>query len=397
MEKFTSVPEAVQRIAPVAPVYCIRVPALQAAASWFIGNFPGKVLYAVKTNPTPLVLTYLHQFGIRHFDVASLTEVQLVHRLFGESCQMYFMHPIKNRDAIRRAYFDYGVRDFSLDTQEELAKILECTDNAKDLGLHIRLAIPNTHAEIDLSKKFGISLKEAPALLRKARQATKRLGVCFHVGSQCMHPAAYSSAMKIVKDMLKAAQVKIDVLDIGGGFPSAYPGMVPPPLSEYMDEIKGAVKDLTVAKGCELWCEPGRALVAESGSVVVQVDLRKGQSLYINDGTYGSLFDAGQPEFVYPVRMIHPDGTASAEPLLPFSFYGPTCDSMDYMKGPFYLPADIKEGDYIEIGQLGAYGTTLRTKFNGFYSEIMIETGDEPLMSILGLTQEESELTAAVA
>ena len=109
--------------------------------------------------------------------------------------------------------------------------------------------------------------------------------------------------------------------------------------------------------------------------------MRKKQNLYINDGTYGSLFDAGVPNFVLPTKMIT-NGRIHSKKLTAFSFFGPTCDSLDYMKGPFLLPNNIKEGDYIELGQLGAYGLTFRTKFNGFYSNEIFELNDKPIMSL---------------
>lgn len=390
MPKFSSVPEMVRRTSPLVPVHCIRHYAIKAAVTWFADNFPGKVIYAVKTNPDARVLKTLYKSGIRDFDVASLAEIALVHKLFPDA-KLHFMHSVKSRDSIEKAYRDYGVRHFALDSVYELEKIQEATGKAKDLGLHVRVAIPNTHAEIDLSGKFGILPAEAIGLLKKARKSAKYLGVCFHVGSQCMHPTAYSSALMLVKDIVAKAKVKVDVLDVGGGFPSVYPGMVPPPLSSYMDEIKETISLMNLDSKCELWCEPGRALVAEAGSLVVQVDLRKGNSLYINDGTYGSLFDAGQPGFIFPVQAIRPGVNLSKEPMMPFSFYGPTCDSMDYMQGPFYLPASINEGDWIEIGQLGAYGSTLRTRFNGFYSDTIVDVEDEPMMSMFNLAKKNAE------
>ena len=133
----------------------------------------------------------------------------------------------------------------------------------------------------------------------------------------------------------------------------------------------------------EIICEPGRALVAESGSTIVKVNLRKKQKLYINDGTYGSLFDAGTPNIVYPTKMIKENSNKIiSKKLTAFDFFGPTCDSMDYMKGPFLLPNNIKENDYIELGQLGAYGLTFRTQFNGYYSNEIYEVEDKPIMSM---------------
>ncbi len=391
---FAAVASYVTANKPSLPVYFIRPNSLKRAASWFLENFSsfknfsgknfaGDVLYSVKSNPDIASLGHLFDAGIRHFDVASLAEVNLINDLFGTQAKMYFMHPIKAREAIHEAYFKFGIRDFSLDSFDELKKIMEVTGNARDLGLHVRLAIPNARSAIDLSGKFGILPSKAVALLRKVRASAQRFGVCFHVGSQCMDPTQYRATLMIVKDLLIQAKVKLDVLDIGGGFPSVYPGMNPPALRNYVDEITDSLMQMPIDNDCRIWCEPGRALVAESGSLLVRVEARKGNMLYINDGTYGGLFDAGFPAFIYPSKSYRVKrGRSLSGNLAPFGFYGPTCDSLDTMKGPFYLPENINEGDYIEIGQLGAYSKSLRTEFNGFNKNLQIEVLDEPLESL---------------
>jgi len=370
------------QLKPAIPVHILKPNSLKKAACWFLQKFSGKVLYSVKSNPDEVTLSHLYSAGLRHFDVASLNEIKLISGLFSDA-KMYFMHPIKSRESIFEAYFNFGIRDFSLDSFDELEKILQTTKNASDLALHIRLSIPNSHAAIDLSGKFGILPSESIGLIRKVHTVAKTLGVCFHVGSQCMEPSEYRNAITIVKEIIEQSKVKLDVLDVGGGFPSSYPGLTPPPLKSYIDEINDAVKSLGLNNGCELWCEPGRALVAESGSLVVRVEARKNQMLYINDGTYGGLFDAGYPGFIYPTKTIRTNnkGDLSCN-LIAFGFYGPTCDSLDVMKGPFYLPDNICEGDYIEIGGLGAYCQSIRTKFNGFDDTLQIEVGDSPLVSM---------------
>ena len=158
-------------------------------------------------------------------------------------------------------------------------------------------------------------------------------------------------------------------------------------------EMMIRLKNLKLEKMPEVICEPGRALVAESGSTIVRVNLRKKDKLYINDGTYGSLFDAGVPNFILPTRLIT-NGRIQSKKITAFQFYGPTCDSLDYMKGPFLLPNNIKEGDYIELGQLGAYGLTFRTKFNGFYSDTIVELKDKPIMSLYNDTGKFNYLVA---
>ncbi len=389
--QYSSLESKIVKIKPTIPVHVLKPNGLKKAAGWFLSNFSGKVLYSVKSNPSETALNHLHDAGVKHFDVASLNEVKLIAKLFPQAT-MYFMHPVKSREAIYEAYFNYGIRDFSLDSFDELEKILQVTKNANDLSLHIRLSIPNSHAAIDLSGKFGILPSESVGLIRKVRTVAKTLGVCFHVGSQCMEPSEYRNAITIVKEIIEQAKVKLDVLDVGGGFPSSYPGLTPPPLKSYIDEINDTVKSLGLGNSCELWCEPGRALVAESGSLVVRVEARKNQMLYINDGTYGGLFDAGYPGFIYPTKTIRANNKTILSPnLIAFGFYGPTCDSLDVMKGPFYLPENIREGDYIEIGGLGAYSQSIRTKFNGFDDVLQIEVGDAPLVSMYSEQIEEEK------
>lgn len=380
---YATIEQMVADLRPEMPVTCLRPTTIAATTKWFVKHFPGDVLYAVKTNPDPQVLRTIARAGVRHYDVASLVEVKLVADTLSDA-KMYFMHPVKSREAIEAAYFTYGVRDFSLDSHDELKKILEVTKNAEDLNLYVRLSMPNDQAAYSLSGKFGVPLEQAASLLTATRKAAYRMGVCFHVGSQCMNPSSYALAIQMVTDLLTTTDVRLDVLDIGGGFPSIYPGMTPPSLASYMKAIKKAIKSQPSLSACQVVCEPGRALVAEGGSVVARVELRKGNMLYLNDGTYGSLFDAGQPGFNFPVKAIRPGGSLSRK-LQTFGFYGPTCDSQDAMKGPFHLPADIKEGDWIEIGQLGSYGATMRTNFNGFYSDKTVEVGDKPLMSMFGI------------
>jgi ornithine decarboxylase len=376
--------DLVRERSPERPVAFVRPDTLAVAARWFRTNFTGDVFYAVKANPSPWVIRDLAAAGVTSFDVASISEVELV-SAHAPGSRMAFMHPVKSRAAISAAYFDHGVRTFSLDSHEELAKILAVTGDARDLNLIVRLAVEAPGAAYALNGKFGVSAQEAPELLRAARQATSELmGISFHVGSQCMRPAAFQAAMAQASRALVRAAVFADVVDVGGGFPSIYPGMSPPDLSEYTAAIEHGFADMMVHETTELWCEPGRALVAESTSLLTRVELRKGDSLYLNDGAYGSLFDAAHAKWPFPVKLIRAD-TDSDAVLRPFQFFGPTCDSIDQMPGPFWLPEDVREGDHIEIGMLGAYGVAMATRFNGF-GEVETATAlDAPMASMFGL------------
>ena len=380
MQKFKSVDELVNQLKPTEPVYCIRKKSIQLASKFFQKHFPGKVLYAVKTNPHPTVLKTLVDSGINNFDIASIKEIEAIKKI-NPRAKCSFMHTVKSRESINEAYFKHGIRAYSLDTKDELIKILESTNQAKDLELHVRVAVSNEHAEIDLSKKFGALTSEAIGLLRLTKQYAKKIALSFHVGSQCMHPISYSKGISELKYIIKKTKIIPDIINIGGGFPTIYPDLIPQSLETYFKEIKKGLDDLDLEKLPEIICEPGRAIVAESGSTIVKVNLRKKQKLYINDGTYGTLFDAGVPNIVYPSRLIT-SGRIISKKLTSFDFFGPTCDSMDYMKGPFVLPNNIKENDYIELGQLGAYGLTFRTQFNGFYSDNIFEVEDDPIMTM---------------
>jgi len=364
---------------PVQPVTLLRPHAARRAARFFVEKFPGKSLYAVKANPSPDLLKILWESGVTHYDVASIAEVRLVAETLPEAV-ICFMHPVKAQEAIREAYADHGVRTFSLDTEEELEKIVAATQGAEDLNLLVRIRVSSDHAKLSLASKFGAEPAEMKSLLIAARQASDALGICFHVGSQAMTPAAYSEAMERVRAAIVEAAVTVDIVDVGGGFPSSYPGMEPPPLEAYFAVIHATFEDLPISYSAELWCEPGRALCAEYASVLVRVEKRRGGTLYINDGAYGTLFDAAHVGWRFPVRLVRAEESDARD--MAFSFYGPTCDDLDHMEGPFLLPADTSAGDYIEIGMLGAYGCAMRSQFNGFGTVETVIADDEPMASL---------------
>ncbi|CAF4128128.1 unnamed protein product [Rotaria magnacalcarata] len=329
-----SIDEIVKQLKPTVPVFCIRPKVIEFTAKEFISKFPGKVLYAVKCNSEPSILKLLWNAGICDFDCASIKEIELVRTLF-PSAKIHFMHPIKSEATIFQSYFNYGVRNFALDSVEELHKITRSTKDGDDLG------------------------------------------------SQCIEPKYYEDALVIAKDIICQADVKIDIIDVGGGFPANYPGCLVPPLDEFFLSIERCFRNLHFSKETVLWCEPGRALVCDACSVIVAVLACRKDSIYINDGAYGSLGDAGPfGKTRYPVRLIRQNESVKTEKsnLKAFQFYGPTCDSFDQMDGPFELPDDVKPGDYIEVGQTGAYSIAIRTRFNGF-DEIMIAFINDGLLT----------------
>jgi len=373
---------------PTQPVTLVRPHAAHRAARYFIDKFPGLSMYAVKANPSPDLIRSLWDAGITHYDVASIAEVRLVRGLLPHAT-LCFMHPIKGEEAIAEAYHVHGVRTFSLDSLHELEKIVAATAtdgvDATDLTLCVRLRVSSSHSKLSLASKFGVPADEAAPLLMATRQVADALGICFHVGSQAMSPQAYAEALAQVRVAIVSAGVTVDVVDVGGGFPSVYPGMEPGTLDGYFEVISRAYEALPVSYSAELWCEPGRALSAEYASVLVRVEARKDDVLYINDGAYGSLFDAAHVAWRFPVELVRE--TPSRSRSIGFSFYGPTCDDMDFMHGPFELPADVQPGDYIEVGMLGAYGSAMRTGFNGFTAGATVIARDEPMDSAYGVTE----------
>ena len=380
MERFPSASALIGAQKPDRPVIGLRPHAAGRAARWFLENFPGDVAYAYKANSSVFLLGALYGAGIRHFDVASIPEIEDAATIPG--AHLHFMHPVKSRTAIRRAFAEFGVRSFALDSEDELKKIQEETGGCRDLTLWVRVAVPAKNSKIPLERKFGIAGAKAARLLVKARQAAKELGITFHVGSQTATPDAYvdgagggrqadRQGRRGARSARCRRRLPVDLRRDGA----------PAPLSAFMRAINEGVERLPVGERCRLMCEPGRALVAEAESLIVRVDARRGNELFINDGSYGTLFDAAHLGFNFPVRLVsRPRGRG--EPLVPFSFWGPTCDTIDHMKGPFLLPAKIKEGDYIEIGNTGAYGRAIAGRFNGYgaFEEAILL--DEPMLTM---------------
>jgi ornithine decarboxylase len=378
--RFASVDAMVKSLRPSQPVMCMHPEKLHEAARLFVENFPGHSLYAIKANPDPYVLRHLHAAGINHFDVASLGEVKLVRDMFPHA-HLAFMNPVKSREAIRAAYFEYHVRDFVIDTFEEMHKILEETNNAQDLLIVVRLGMPKGSAACQLTGKFGCTPDVAVELLRAADKAAHRVGLSFHVGSQTLDPQSYADAIRKGGEVVKRSGVKLDVFDIGGGFPIPGLGMEIPPLTAFFDVIRSEIAKLKLPKGCEVWAEPGRALSGTCSTLVVRVELRKNDLLYINDGSFGNMFEVCSMNWQNDVTLMRPlrqgagktGRKAPSKAIASFRFYGPTCDSVDYMPGPFALPEDACEGDYIAMQGMGSYMAASQSRFNGFYSDLQVE------------------------
>jgi ornithine decarboxylase len=382
MRTYASPYHVVRDLQPEMPVFCYREDRVTAAARWFVENFPAQPFYAVKVNPAPHVLDALWAGGIRSFDAASETEIALIRGRFPDA-RIAFLHPVKPRRAIRRAYHEFGVRIFVTDTVAELNKILEETGYARDLTILVRIAVSCEGSALPLSGKFGAGADEAAEILRLARRHADELGISFHVGSQAMQPSAWAAAMADASRVIISAGVTVDIVDVGGGFPAAYGGRKPPAMEDYVAMILRAFENMFVLENAELWCEPGRALVAEAESLLTRIDLVKDRAIYINDGSYGALYDAVHERWDFPVRAISSDGRRLGR-MVAYTVYGPTCDSADKLPGEVWLPEGLAEGDYVEFGNVGAYGRAMMTGFNGFGETELAGVQDAPWPTLYG-------------
>lgn len=370
MATYERVEDIVEDLRPSEPVFCIRPGELRQAAHRF-RTFPGRALYAVKCNPHPFVLETLFDAGIRDFDVASLGEIELIEGLFGKAAGQFFNNPAKPRSAIAMASTEYGVRFYTADCVEEVEKILDEARLSDDLIVAVRLTTRPNGARYVLSTKFGASPEEAAQILQLIDARGVRAGISFHVGSQCLAPHAFGAAMTLAGKVARRAGVPISVLNVGGGFPAPYPGDNPPSLNSFFSYVVHGRQSLRLNPGYMLLCEPGRSLVATAGVVVLQVVVRRGRCLYLNDGVFGTLQELGHPKERRPVRLIR-NGDRPERRDAQFRVYGPTCDSNDVLGAPFTVPDDVREGDWIEVGMMGAYSLSMRTEFNGFFANRVV-------------------------
>lgn len=371
--KFTSIEKVIERLRPVEPVYVLFPKRFTVAAKRFLDAFPGDTLYAVKANPAPQVLDLVYGAGIRHFDTASLKEIAIVRERFFDA-QCHFMAPVRLPGAAKVAFEKYGVVDYVVDCDFELDKLLAEVPQPKSLRIFVRIATPLGGAVLELSSKFGTPPAEAARLLKRVAETGAAPCITFHVGSQCLSPFSYAQAVEMARRTAAIAGVRIEALDIGGGFPGPYAGNDVPPYHWYFDTIRESLAELS-DKPIPVLCEPGRALVAEGVSLITQVVLRKGDKLYINDGIYGSFDELTLPGWNadYPVRVFTLDAKSRALALpgdhRPFRVYGPTCDTLDVLPRPLMLAESIAPGDFIVFDAIGAYSIAVRTNFNGFFPD----------------------------
>ncbi len=380
LPRFSSVEKVVEALKPGEPVYVLYPGRFQEAAKRFLDSFPGDTLYAVKANPAPQVLDQVWAAGIRHFDTASLPEIELIKARFPDA-HCHFMAPVRRAGVAKAAIERFGVSDYVVDCDFELDKLLGEAKDPKRLRIFVRIATPLGGALLELSSKFGTTPEDAARLLKRVAGSGAAPGLTFHVGSQCLSPFSYAQAVEMAKRTANLAGVEIQALDMGGGFPGPYPGNDVPPYHWYFDTIKQALATFG-AKHPPVMCEPGRALIAEGVSLITQVILRKGDSLYLNDGVYGSFDELTLPGWTahYRHKVWRLDAKGQARALEganePFRIYGPTCDTLDVLPRPLMLPSDIAAGDHVVFEDMGAYSVALRTAFNGFYPDTWASVGN---------------------
>ncbi len=373
LPRFASPLKAIESLKPVEPLYLVHPDQFATAAKQFLDGFPGDVLYAVKANPHPIALGQLWNAGIRHFDTASLGEIEAVRSLLPDAI-CHFMAPVRLPGQAKAAFETHGVTDFVVDSETELNKLLAETNDPARLRVFVRLVASLGGALLELSSKYGCRPEEAAKLLKRVKAAGAAPCLTFHVGSQCLSPFSYAQAIEIAEQTIRIAGIEIAALDIGGGFPTAYVGQEPPPPHWYFDMIKTALDNFTI-RNLPVMCEPGRALVGQGISLVTQVVMRRGDRLYLNDGIYGSFDEQRFASFEadYPPTGIALDAKGKARVLSgekrPFRAYGPTCDSADVLPRPVMVADSIATGDYVLFDAMGAYTVSSRSAFNGYYPD----------------------------
>ncbi|MEE9314380.1 MAG: type III PLP-dependent enzyme [Rhizobiaceae bacterium] len=360
---------------PDEPILCFSPTALRQQADQFLAHFPGKTAYALKANPHPQVIKTLFSQGINTFDVASPVEMELV-KLHAPKAKIHYHNPVKSSKEIATAYHQYGCKRFAVDHLDELTKIAEVIGGDRDIQIAVRLRLPSTATSVhDFSSKFGATKEEVVSLLREVKSLGYQPLVTFHPGSQCHDPAGWVHYLEAVADIQHKSGVALIGLNIGGGFPAIYQGAAITPLTTIFATIK---KTIRVCFGNEcppLECEPGRALVAPSVTLLTRVKLvrRELGEIFINDGIYGSLMEANQTSLLTPQHRVL---KSSKAPTQNFTVFGPTCDPLDLLPIPLELPSTIAEGDYIEFLSIGAYGSATITKFNGYGEAEMLMVED---------------------
>lgn len=325
--------------------------------------------FAVKSNPHPEIVRTLYKMGAS-FDVASMSEFEAVHdnikHLAAKKRQDFiwdkiiYANPIKATETLEE--LDRYKILLTFDNIEEVKKIKKHAPNS---GLVLRLQVPNTGSVVELSSKFGCPSGEAVDLMVAARDAGLGVeGVSFHVGSQCTNFENYVQALNLSAHIFQEAEsrgLKLQLLDIGGGFPAPYDQQVKP-FRELAKKINSEIERL-FPKNIEILAEPGRFMVATCATLVAKVigkaDRNGKRSYYIDDGIYHTYSGVLCDHIPYAVKSFKKGPTQIC------SVFGPTCDALDTISLANELP-DLNIGDFVFTENIGAYTLASSTNFNGF-------------------------------
>ncbi len=349
---------------PENPVLFFAPSVLQAMARRFMDGFPGLVTYAVKSNPGEEVIENLVAAGLRGFDCASPFEIELIRRLAPEAAINY-NNPVRSRAEIRYGV-DHGVKSWSVDSQSELAKLIEMVP-AAGCEITVRFKLPVAGAAYNFGAKFGATEDVAVDLLKAVAAAGFIPSITFHPGTQCTDPAAWASYIREAAVIARRAGVKIARLNVGGGFPNHRAAGILPQLEATFETIDRVTTEAFGDDRPDLICEPGRGLCGDAFILAARVKaVRDGTHVFLNDGVYGSLLELSQIGIIDRIEVLDSMGIRRRGKVQGRICFGPTCDSVDRLPGDVPFPSDISEGDFVIVQAMGAYSTVTNSRFNGF-------------------------------
>lgn len=368
---WTNPAEYLRTVRPENPVLFFSPAVLQAAARRFIDGFPGMVTYAVKTNPSEVVIENLSAAGIRGFDVASPNEMRLIKRLAPDAA-MHYNNPVRARAEIAVAV-ELGVKSYSVDSASELAKLIELVP-ADGTEISVRFKLPVAGAAYNFGAKFGATVELSAELLKTAAAAGFIPSLTFHPGTQCTDPHAWEAYIRAAAEISALAGVTIARLNVGGGFPNHRLHGVIPQIDSTFELIDRVSTEAFGINRPLLVCEPGRGLCGDAFTHAAKVKaVRDGLHVFLNDGVYGALAELPLVGNIDRIEVVNGAGEKRTGDLEPRIVFGPTCDSVDRLPGEIELASDIAEGDYLLIHGMGAYSVATNTRFNGF-GELTVAT-----------------------
>ncbi|MBB4301583.1 ornithine decarboxylase [Rhodobium orientis] len=362
---FPDVAALIAARAPEHPTLCFSPARARASARAFQSGFPGLTTYAVKSNPTPELVRAFAAEGITAFDVASTVEMELVRGVL-PTAVLHYNNPIRSDHETDVALKRYAVRHFVVDDREGFERLAAHVDDPAKIEVSVRIRPARNMALHDFRSKFGAEPEDAAPLLSEIDRRGFRTGLTFHPGSQCGDPAAFVALVFDAAGVAREAGVAPTSLNVGGGFPARYRGGDAPELDRYFRDIGDAFARTFDPDKTRLVAEPGRALCAPTMSLLAEVKHRRANGdVFLNDGIYGSLMELSQIPIEPPV-LVRRGPHILTGPAAPVRVYGPTCDPLDVLPKPVPLPEDIRPGDRIEFGMMGAYSSATITSFNGY-------------------------------